>query len=344
MKEAILYKKLKQGKVQCQVCEKKCLIEETKWGYCQTRKNIAGKLYTSLYGMVSSLNIDPIEKKPVFHFKPCSYWLSLGTYGCNFRCLFCQNWHLSHFFPSSSPSLNIDKKEFFSPEELVNSALNSKTIGIAWTYNEPTIWLEYFLDGAKLAKKKNLFTCWVTNGYATKKTLNLIAPYLDVFRVDLKSSEKSFYQKLCQVNNISPVFENLIYLKKKYPKIHIEVVTNIVPDFNDSEQNIKNLAIFIKENLGEKTPWHLTRFFPAAQMTEILPTSKQTLLNSYQTAKKIGLKFVYLGNLLIDKEDDTFCPKCDNLIIKRDGYQAKILSLDKKGKCSICGEDLNIIV
>lgn len=339
MKKTLLAKKLKNQKVRCFTCQRKCLVPEKNWGYCQTRTNKNGTLYSVIYGVVSSLNLDPIEKKPVFHYRPGSPCLSLGTYGCNFRCQFCQNWEISY---ANGSSLNIDQKKYLSPQEAIKIAKKSKAAGIAWTYNEPAIWLEYSLDCAKLAQKTGLYTCWVTNGYATKKAIDAIAPYLDVYRVDLKSFDDRLYQKLIRVPQAKGVFETLKYVKEKYPQIHLECITNLVPTWNDSENNLKRIAHWLVKNLGPKTPWHVTRFFPSAQLTNVPSTSAEKLYQARKLGHKEGLKFVYLGNMAVDKEDDTFCPKCGNLSIKRTGYSTEILAVDKKGYCSKCGEDLNI--
>ena len=367
MKETLLYQKLPGGKTRCGICQRRCLISENKWGYCQTRVNQKGKLYTSIYGIVSSANLDPIEKKPVFHFKPSSNCLSLGTYGCNFRCLFCQNWQIAH---ANMASLNLDGQKLLSPKEAIKMALKSNTQGIAITYNEPAIWLEYSLDVFRLAKEgwvaqsggtarqratkralagaqqatgpTGLYTVWVTNGYATKEAIDLIAPYLDVYRVDLKSFDDRFYQKLIKVPKAKPIFETTKYVYQKYPEIHIECVTNIIPGWNDSPKNLASLAKWIKENLGHKTPWHVTRFYPDADLTNVPPTPPETLFKAREIGLKQGLKFVYIGNMPVEKEDDTFCPKCGNLAVRRTGYMTEVLGVEKDGTCSDCGEDLNI--
>ncbi len=221
-------------------------------------------------------------------------------------------------------------------------AKKSDAPGVAWTYNEPAIWLEYSLDGAKIAKKQGIYTCWVTNGYASKKAIDKIAPYLDIYRVDLKSFDDRLYKKLIGVPQAKGVFEITKYVHNKYPDIHIECVTNIVPTWNDSDKNLKQLANWIIKNLGKKTPWHVTRFFPYADLTNVPPTPPETLFKARKTAMKEGLEFVYIGNMAVDEEDDTFCPKCHNLAIRRTGYSVDILAVDKKGHCSDCGEDLNI--
>lgn len=339
MKETLLYQKLAKGQVRCNICQRRCLIAQGKSGYCQTRINQKGKLYTSLYGLVSSINLDPIEKKPIFHFKPGSTCLSLGAYGCNFRCLFCQNWQISYQKPVA---LSLDNQKLLSPQEALKLALKSSAQGIALTYNEPAIWLEYALDLFKLAKKAGLYTVWATNGYAAQENLDLIAPYLDVYRVDLKSFDNRFYQKLIKVPKAQVIFNTTNYLHQQYPQVHIECVTNIIPKWNDQPKNLEAIGNWILKNLGPKTPWHLTRFYPDAEMNNIPPTPVATLFEARKKALKQGLEFVYLGNLKVDKEDDTFCPKCGNLAIRRTGYKTEIIGVNHQGQCPDCQEDLNI--
>jgi pyruvate formate lyase activating enzyme len=339
MKEALLYQKLKGQRVRCGVCQRRCLISKGQWGYCQTRLNQKGKLYSAIYGVASSVNLDPIEKKPVFHFKPGSNCFSLGTYGCNFRCIFCQNWQISHL---KTASLNLDKEKILSPKEVIKLATKSQAEGIAMTYNEPAVWLEYSLDVFKLAKKNHLYTVWVTNGYGTKETIDIIAPYLDVYRVDLKSFENRFYQKLINIPKANAVFETTKYIHQKHPQIHIECVTNIIPTWNDNLKNLKSIADWIVKNLGSKTPWHVTRFYPDAELNNVPPTPPETLFKAREIGLKAGLSFVYIGNLPVEKEDDTFCPKCGNLAVRRTGYMTEVLGVDQKGYCTDCQEDLNI--
>lgn len=251
----------------------------------------------------------------------------------------CQNWTISHM---DGASLNLDQEKHLSPQEAVKLAQNSGASGIAWTYNEPAIWLEYSLEGAKLAKKAGLYTCWVTNGYASKEAIDTIAPFLDIYRVDLKSFDDRFYQKLIGVPQAKGVFKMTQYVKDKYPQIHIECITNVVPKWNDSDSNLKRIANWIVKNLGKKTPWHVTRFFPYANLTDVPPTPPKTLYQARKIGMKAGLEFVYIGNLDVDKEDDTYCPQCKNLAIRRTGYQTEVLGVDKDGNCEDCGEDLNI--
>lgn len=344
MKEAILYEKLKDASVRCHVCQRQCVIMNGQAGYCQTRKNVAGKLYTTVYGLVSSCYNDPIEKKPVFHFKPGSLCFSLGTFGCNFRCRFCQNWEIAYTDPSAKNFKAETSKLQVTPEAACKMALMQGAQGIALTYNEPAIWLEYGLDLFKLAKEENLYTVWVTNGYATQKAIDQIAPYLDVYRVDLKSFDDKFYQQLIKIPRAADIFETTKYVHDQYPKIHLETVTNIVPGWNDDPKMLTKIARFIKENLGPETPWHVTRFYPDAEMQDIPPTPEATLFKAREIGLKEGLKFVYIGNLAVEGEDDTFCPKCGQLAIKRDGYKVEILGVDQKGHCLKCQDDLKIIM
>lgn len=351
MKEAILYskkssayQKLKKGSVRCHVCQRRCVITKGEVGYCKTRKNVDGKLYTLIYGLASSINNDPIEKKPVFHYKPGSLCLSFGTFGCNFRCKFCQNWEIA--YADASELKTGEPKLKITPEEAVKMAVSEGAEGIAITYNEPAIWLEYSLDVFKLVKGKRvareLYTCWVTNGYATPETIDIIAPYLDIYRVDLKSFDDHFYQKLIKVPKAAGIFETTKYVHDKYPKIHIECITNIIPGWNDSEQNLKQIARWIVKNLGPATPWHVTRFFPDAQMQDVPPTPPETLIAGQKIGFKEGLEFVYIGNMTTETGENTYCPRCKTLAVERYGYTTKVLSVDKEGKCKKCGENLNI--
>ena len=380
MHEALLYQKLPGKKTKCNVCQRRCLIPNGATGFCKTRINKERKLYTTIYGLISSANNDPIEKKPVFHYKPGSLCFSLGTYGCNFRCKFCQNYDIAY---ADAYELKTQKsrppcfarrsgqaKLKTTPEEVIKMANNTNTQGIAFTYNEPAIWLEYSLDCLKLAKDNltseesrslpshlrggrmdssevNLFTCWVTNGYATKEAIDLIAPYLDIYRVDLKSFEDSFYQKLIGIPKAAGVFETTKYLHDRYPKIHIECVTNIIPGWNDDPETWRNIAKWIKKELGPLTPWHVTGYYPALPNPQLpdYPTPLSTLTAAKKIGQKEGLAFVYLGNVSSETGENTYCPKCQTLNIKRSGYVTEILAVEKKGNrgfCSKCAQDLNL--
>ncbi len=337
MKEAILYEKLEDKKVKCHVCPRYCLISPGKRGYCATRYNQDGVLYTLIYGLVSSLAADPIEKKPLFHFYPGSLALSFGTLGCNFRCKHCQNWQIAHAKP------DLEEKNFtrISPEEAVSLAKRHGCRGIAWTYNEPTIWLEYTLDSAKLCKKEGLYTVYVTNGYITFEALDTIGPYLDAFRVDVKGFTNEFYEWLANVKDFSPVLQAAIRAKEKWG-IHVEVVTNIIPTANDDEKSLREIARWIKNSLGANTPWHVTRFYPYLELSHLPPTPLETIERAREIGLEEGLNFVYVGNVPGYSGEDTICFNCGNLVIKRSGYELLKYEV-KKGKCGFCGADLNIV-
>lgn len=337
MKEVYLYKKLKDKKVQCQTCAHNCLILPENRGICGVRENKNGRLFALNYGKVIALNIDPIEKKPFFHFLPGTHSLSLATVGCNFRCLNCQNWDISQEFK--------DKKEIpgddISPKEIVTLALKNKTPSISYTYTEPTIFLEYALDTMKLAKKAGLKNCFVSNGFMSKESAELIIPYLDANNIDLKSFSDVFYKEICGAR-LQPVLDTAKLMKKS--GVWVEITTLVIPTKSDSEEMFRAIAKFIYEELGRETPWHITQFSGAIswKLQDLPETKVETLKRAYEIGKETGLKYVYTGNVPGIPTEDTFCPKCNALAIDRTGYM--ISRHDKQGKCQKCGEDLNLIL
>jgi len=336
MKEVYLYKKLKHKKVQCQTCSHYCIIEEGKRGICGVRENKVGKLYSLVYGRACAINIDPIEKKPFFHFLPGTQSLSVATAGCNFTCHSCQNWTISQG-PKIFEKI---EGENLPPEKIVKLALKNKLPSISYTYTEPTIFLEYALDTMKLAKKEGLKNTWVTNGFLSKEAFDLISPYLDAANIDLKSFDDKFYQKYCG-GRLQPVLDTLKRLKQK--RIWTEVTTLVIPTLNDSDIVFEKIAEFIKKELGAETPWHISQFCSQIswKLQKIPNTPVTTLLRAYKIGKEIGLKYVYTGNIPGLPSEDTFCPKCNALMIDRSGYIIK--RYDKDGGCSKCKENLNII-
>ncbi len=336
---ALLSETLSSGQVACNICQRRCRIEPGGVGYCRTKINYEGVLYDTIYGVISSANADPVEKKPVFHYKPGSRCFSVGALGCNFRCEFCQNWEIAYSdaIRSDGPTCRTG----VTPEKLVQLAHASNSQGVAWTYNEPGIWLNYTLDCAKLCKQHNLYTVYVTNGYATMEHLDTIGPYLDVYRVDIKSMEDSFYQKLIKVPSMQGILDVAIAARHKW-RMHVECVTNIVPGWNDSEDNIKQTATWIAQNLGSDTPWHITRFFPYGGLSDVPPTPLSTLDNAVKLASECGLKFVYLGNVQTKSGQNTYCPQCGQLLIERSGYKATVRGLDEQGHCQNDGENINV--
>jgi len=337
MKETLLYKKLKDKKVQCQNCAHYCLILPGKRGICGVRENVDGKLYALNYGKAIAVNIDPIEKKPFFHFLPGSHSLSVATVGCNFRCANCQNWDISQGFKNKKEIPG----ESLLPKEIVKIALKNNLPSISYTYTEPTIFSEYALDTMKLAKKEGLKNNWVSNGFWSKELFGLISPYLDAANIDLKSLEDDFYIKYCG-GRLQPVLDILKRLKNK--KIWLEVTTLVIPTLNDKEEIFKKIANFIKYELGPETPWHITQFSGAMswKLQHLPETTVETLEKAWNIGKEAGLKYVYTGNISGIPSEDTFCPECSTLCIDRTNYI--IHRHDKQGKCPKCSANLNLIL
>ncbi len=288
MKETYLYKKLSDKKVQCQNCAHYCVIESEKRGICQIRENKNGKLYALNYGRACSVHIDPIEKKPFYHFLPGTYSLSVAAVGCNFTCHNCQNWQISQAKEISG--------EEISPKEIVNLALKNNLPSISYTYTEPAIFSEYALDTMKLAKKKGLKNLWISNGFWSKELFDLISPYLDAANIDLKSFDNKFYIKYCGAK-LQPVLDTLKRLHQN--KIWIEITTLVIPGLNDSEENLEKIAQFIFRELNPDTPWHISRFFGyiSWKLQHVPDTPIETLKKAEKIAKKVGLKNIHLGNI-----------------------------------------------
>ena len=335
MKEAILYKKLKNDSVQCLACQNKCVIPEGKWGICGVRKNIKGKLYLAPFGKAIAVNIDPIEKKPLFHFLPGEKAFSLGTLGCNFSCLFCQNWDISQPPRTQSIRDKIEKSNYWGadwpPKKVVSYCRENKIPIIAYTYNEPTVWTEYALAIMKLAHQHKIKNVWVSNGYMTEETLELIHPYLDAINVDLKSFQDKFYREITG-GRVEPVKENIKRIWQM--QIWEEVTTLVIPGLNDSDKELNQIAQFIA-GISKDIPWHITAFYPAYKMQDRPPTPKETLIRAYNIGKKNGLRYVYLGNIPDTKYQTTYCPHCGEPLIERYGMGVLKNKL-QNGRCPHC--------
>lgn len=347
MKEAYLYKKLGSGKTRCLTCSHYCVISEGQRGICGTRENMGGKIYSLVYGKAVAENIDPIEKKPLFHFLPGSFSLSIATVGCPFFCHWCQNWQISQ---QPKGTLSVPKPqnpiEGFDllPEKIVQDAIQQNCASISYTYTDPAIFLEYALDTMKLAKKAGLKNVWVSDGYSSKEAVKLIAPYLDAINVDLKAFKEETYQKYIG-GRLEKVLESIKDFYKR--GIHLEITTLVIPNLNDSEEELKSIAEFIKKNLGPEVPWHISRFFPAYKMIDRPKTPIKTLQKAYQIGKEAGLQFVYLGNISDPEKESTYCPKCGETMVSRVGYFTQIKNVkmkQNKGYCGKCGSDLNLKV
>jgi len=335
MREAMFYKKSKDGVVQCELCPRFCSIKEGEKGFCRARKNVDGKLYAITYAKPCSIAIDPIEKKPFYHFYPGSSTLSIATYGCNFSCDFCQNWGISQ----ADIEKSFEPDEVL-PEQLVEMALENNCGGISYTYTEPTIFYEYCFDTAKIAHKKGLYNCFVSNGYINEMPLKEISKYLDANNVDLKGTDE-FYKKICHAPaGIKPVQETIKNCHKF--GIHVEVTNLIVPGLNDNDAQIKKTAEFVK-NVSDEIPLYFSRFYPQHKMLETPQTDVKTLEKAHEIAKKTGLKYVYAGNVPGHKFENTYCPDCNYLLIKRFGFSIEEIGLTKDKKCPSCGEKILII-
>jgi pyruvate formate lyase activating enzyme len=335
MHEALLYEKLPNSRVQCHTCQWRCKINPAKFGACGMYQNEGGTLYNLNYASVSSVAADPVEKKPLFHFFPGSLVFSLGTLGCNFHCQHCQNREIS-----SADSRTIQRGcQEMQPQAAIKLTKRSQCQGIAWTYNEPSIWFEYTLDSAKLAKENDLYTVYVTNGYLSPSALDIIGPYLDTWRVDIKGFSDSLYRDLAKAPRWREILEVTKRAKAKWD-IHVEVVTNIVPTMNDDDRQLEGLANWIRDELGELTPWHVTRFYPHHNMMHLPPTPISTLERAYDIGQKAGLKFIYAGNVPGHKSENTACYSCGKVIVERLGYQTKVVGLEDS-RCRFCGAELN---
>ena len=302
--------------------------------FARSRENRGGNLYTLIYGTVSSEAIDPIEKKPLYHYYPGSYVYSVGSIGCNFRCKHCQNWSISQACLEDSFTVDIP------PEELIERALTTKSRSIAWTYNEPTIWHEYTYESSKLAKNVGLTTVYVTNGYMTPEALLHIAPYLDAANIDIKAFNEKFYHDVASAK-LGPVLEASAFAKKL--GIHIEITTLIIPGINDSLEELRELSRWVYKNMGPETPLHFTRFHPQYQMQDLSPTPVQTMQEAYQIANEEGLNYVYLGNVPGSDRNNTFCPNCGKMLISRGLFSIEKYEITPEKTCPICGENIPIV-
>ncbi len=333
MHEALQYAKKENKVVQCSLCNHRCTIAEGKHGICGVRQNEGGTLYASTYGLVSAEAVDPIEKKPLFHYLPCTLSYSLGGVGCNFRCEHCQNWHISQADRNSANLFTI------TPEEGINRALASGSASISWTYNEPTIWHEYTLDMGTLARARGLGTIYVTNGYITEEAITELAPMLAAFRVDLKAFTDDFYKKVCG-GHLQPVLDATIRAREL--GMHIETVTLVIPGLNDSMEEQESLIRWVIEHLGPQTPMHFSAFHPDYRMTNRGATPVALLEKICTRAKELGLRFPYLGNIAHHTCENTYCPACGAMLIERRGFSSRITGLDDR-QCTSCGETIEIV-
>lgn len=329
----MFYERVEGGKVRCGLCRFRCLIADGHRGICAVRENREGTLYTLVYGKVVAEHADPIEKKPLFHFQPGSRSYSIATVGCNFRCLHCQNYSLSQALREGVP---VAGKEV-PPEEVVRRAVASGCRSISYTYTEPTIFYEYAYDTAALAHEAGLKNVFVTNGYITPEALTRIRPFLDAANIDLKGYSEKFYREVVHAT-LHEVLESIVEYKRQ--GIWIELTTLIIPNYNDSDEELKGIARFIAEKVGVDTPWHVTAFHPTYRLTDQARTQVATLRRARQFGLEAGLKYVYEGNVPGEGGENTYCAGCGELLIKRYGYYIEANRI-REGKCPACAAAIN---
>jgi pyruvate formate lyase activating enzyme len=329
-REALLYEKLEDQKVRCALCNHRCIVSEGKRGLCNVRENQRGVLHTLVYGRLVARHIDPIEKKPLYHFLPGSLSYSIATVGCNFRCRFCQNADIAQL-PTDHGGKILG--EAASPESVVKAALRAGCRSLSYTYTEPTVFFEFALDTARLAHASGIRNVFVTNGYMTQEALQQIRPVLDAANVDLKAFNPKYYKDLCgaKLEHVQETLRNM-----KSLGVFVEVTTLIVPGLNDDPEELRALAAFMVNDLGSDTPWHISRFHPTYRLTDRPPTPVETLRTAREIGLRAGLKYVYTGNVPGETGENTFCPACGQALIERWGFQVGASRLID-GCCNKCG-------
>jgi pyruvate formate lyase activating enzyme len=329
---ASYWQTIKDTTLQCLLCPRKCILAPGQRGVCTVRINKEGKLYSLGYGNPVAIHIDPIEKKPFFHVSPGASVYSLAVAGCNMRCIFCQNWQISQSKPDESQNYSL------SAQEAVNQAVQSNCRFIAYTYTEPTVFYEYMLDIAKIARIRGVRNTMHTCGYINQEPLAELLKYMDAVNVDLKGFSREIYEKIGDMASLEPVLETLKAIKKA--GVWLEITCLIIPGLNDNAGEIKQMCVWIKENLGDDVPVHFSRFMPAFQLMNLPPTPLEKLEEAYNIAKNAGLKYVYIGNVPGHMAENTYCPHCASVVVKRIGYEVLGINI-KDGKCKFCGNKIS---
>lgn len=327
--KACLYEPLKDLKVLCRLCSHRCIVSEGQRGQCCVRENQGGILKTLVYGRLIAGNVDPIEKKPFFHFMPGSLSYSIATVGCNFSCRFCQNAGISRMPADQNGKI---AGTVFTSSTVLDQAQKSDCKSIAYTYTEPTVYFEFALDTARLACERGLRNVFVTNGYMTAEALEKIHPYLDAANVDLKAFQEKFYREVCGAS-LKPVLKTLILMKSM--GIHLEITTLLIPGMNDDPVELSEMAAFIVTGLGPETPWHISRFHPTYKLTDPPPTSINALINAREIGIQAGLQYVYTGNVPGDNGENTHCHHCGKLLIERWGFAIRKNRI-RDSRCVFC--------
>ncbi len=328
--KALYWEKLEGDMVRCNLCPKRCILRAGQRSFCGVRENIKGELFTLSYGLPCAVHVDPIEKKPFFHFLPKSKAFSLATAGCNLRCRFCQNWSISQVRPEEIRNF------LLSPEDLIRMAKEKKCESISYTYTEPTVFFEYMLDTAKLAKKEGIKNTVHSSGYINPQPLRELCKYLDAINIDLKAFTEEFYSELTH-GDLPSILQTLKIIKEE--GVHLEITNLVIPTKNDDLEKIREMCVWIKENLGEDTVLHFSRFWPMHKLTALPPTSVSTLEETKKIAESVGLKYIYIGNVPGHQAENTYCPKCKKLLIRRLGFSVLGNNI-VKDKCKFCGEGI----
>ncbi len=334
LREAALWDSADGDKAQCKLCAHRCLIANGRVGFCQVRKNIDGTLYSLNYDKIVAANPDPIEKKPLFHFQPGTRSFSIAAPGCNFRCEFCQNWQISQM---ALEQAGIDGQAI-SPQEIVDSAIRSGCKSIAYTYTEPTIFMELCVDCGRLAKEKGLSNVFVSNGYMTPEAIDFAKDWLDGINIDLKAFDERYYKKLCKAK-LEPVKETIRYIAK-HTDIWMEITTLLVPGQNTDAEQVKQIAEFIARDASPDIPWHISRFYPQYKFDHAEPTPISVMEKACEIGKAAGLKYIYLGNVPGSDSENTFCSGCGQMLIERVGYRIG-QNLIAQGRCPKCNAQIS---
>ena len=330
LKEAMFYKKIENKRVECELCPRECRVGDMERGYCGVRENRNGTYYTLVYGNPCAIHVDPIEKKPFFHFCPGANAFSISTAGCNFNCKCCQNWQISQSRPEQTENVKL------SPEDVISEAKRNYAKIIAYTYAEPIVFYEYMLATSKLARKNMVKSVVITNGCIQEKPLKELCETVDAIKIDLKSFSEKYYLEIAN-GELKPVLNTLKNLKKN--KVWFEIVYLVLPGLNDSEREIKNMCVWINDNLGKDVPLHFSRFYPMYKLRNLPSTPVDTLTRLRKLVMSSGIKYVYVGNILGHEGESTYCANCGKVLIKRIGYQI-LEYVITKGRCKYCNEKI----
>jgi pyruvate formate lyase activating enzyme len=325
-REVYFYDKLPDKMVQCQICPKKCKVGDAERGFCGNKENHGGKYVSLAYGNPCSINNDPIEKKPLFHFLPGTNAFSLAAAGCNFDCKFCQNWEISQSRPEQTRTIDLP------PARAAEAAQQAGSRSIAYTYSEPTVFYEYMYDCAVAGRKRGLRNVMISNGYINPKPMRKLCKTLDAVKIDFKAFTEGFYSKVC-LGHLQPVLDTLVLLKSE--QIWFEMVNLMVPTLNDNPADIKRMSGWIMKNLGPDVPLHFTRFHPMYKLMNLQPTPLESLERAYDICKTAGMHFVYIGNVPGHRAENTYCPKCEKAVVQRYGYVIQAIDI-VGGRCRFC--------